>query len=237
VHYYTHHIGDYKRDTAHLSLTEHGIYRQLLDLYYLTENPLDANAMRLIAARTNEEQELTKTILNEFFENTAAGYVHKRCEVEINRIYDKSDKARASAKARWNKANDANAMRTQCEVHANGMLPINPIPINPIKDIVNNDVADCPQQDIVNLYKQILPMGTQPLSWNGSRASQLKARWRENKKRQNIDWWKGFFEHIKKSQFLTGQISNGDKRPFTISLDWIVKAENFMKISEGKYHA
>jgi uncharacterized protein YdaU (DUF1376 family) len=237
VHYYTHHIGDYKRDTAHLTLTEHGVYRQLLDLYYLTENPLDANALRLIGARTSDEQELANTILNEFFENTPDGYVHKRCEVEINRIYEKSEKARASAKARWNKPDNANAMRTQCEDDANGMLPINPIPINPDKYIVANDVSSCPQKEIVNLYREILPMGIQPLTWDGGRADLLRARWRENKKRQNLDWWRGFFEHIKKSPFLTGQTSSIDRKPFTIALDWIVKAENFRKITEGKYHA
>lgn len=128
MHYYTHHIGDYKRDTSHLSLIEHGIYRQLLDLYYLTENPLDANALRLIGCRTDSERELAQTILNEFFQNTSKGYVHKRCENEINRIYDKSEKARASAKARWNKDDNANVMRTHSEGNADGMLPINPIP-------------------------------------------------------------------------------------------------------------
>jgi uncharacterized protein YdaU (DUF1376 family) len=46
MHHYQHHIGDYRRDTMHLTLLEHGVYRQLIDLYYLQEKPLDANAMR-----------------------------------------------------------------------------------------------------------------------------------------------------------------------------------------------
>jgi Protein of unknown function (DUF1376) len=48
MYYYQHHIGDYRKDTSHLSLIEHGIYRQLLDLYYITEKPLDKKSIRLI---------------------------------------------------------------------------------------------------------------------------------------------------------------------------------------------
>ena len=106
MYYYKHHIGDYRRDTSHLSLLEHGIYRQLLDLYYITEKPLDANALRLINARTPEEKEATKLILKEFFVLEGNVYIHKRCEDEIVQYHEKSGKASASAKARWNKNKD-----------------------------------------------------------------------------------------------------------------------------------
>ena len=122
MYYYKHHIGDYRRDTSHLSLLEHGIYRQLLDLYYITEKPLDANALRLINARTPEEKEATKLILKEFFVLESNVYIHKRCEDEIVKYHEKSGKASESAKARWNKnkdLQDANALRTLCESDAN----------------------------------------------------------------------------------------------------------------------
>ena len=35
MHYYTKHIKDYKTDTAHLTLLEHGVYNSLIDLYIL----------------------------------------------------------------------------------------------------------------------------------------------------------------------------------------------------------
>lgn len=122
MYYYQHHIGDYRRDTSHLTLLEHGIYRQLLDLYYITEKPLDANALRLISARTTDEMHATQQILSEFFTLENGLYYHSRCEDEIAKFHEKSNKASASAKARWNKNNnlkDANALRMNSERNAN----------------------------------------------------------------------------------------------------------------------
>ena len=47
MHYYTKHIKDYKTDTAHLTLLEHGVYNSLIDLYILSENPLEPNLKKL----------------------------------------------------------------------------------------------------------------------------------------------------------------------------------------------
>ena len=91
--YYQHHIGDYRRDTGHLTLLEHGIYRQLLDHYYITEKPLDANAMRLVCVRTAEEEQAYKRVLADFFHEQKGKYFHKRCHFEISKYKDKSGKA------------------------------------------------------------------------------------------------------------------------------------------------
>lgn len=141
MNFYRHNIGDYRRDTHHLSLLEHGIYRQMLDQYYLDENPLplDEKAlMRSLCVRSADEVQAFKNVLQDFFEETKNGYVHKRCEVEIQKIYDKSEKARKSAKRRWSKENqedkdvdNADGMRTHSERNANGMLPSNPVTHNP----------------------------------------------------------------------------------------------------------
>jgi len=40
MNYYQHHLGDYLRDTAHLSMLEDGAYRRLIDAYYIRERPL-----------------------------------------------------------------------------------------------------------------------------------------------------------------------------------------------------
>ena len=121
--YYQHHIGDYRRDTGHLTLLEHGIYRQLLDHYYISEKPLDANAMRLVCVRTTDECEAYSRVLADFFIERDGVYFHNRCDHEIAKFKGKASKASSSAKVRWNKNNDlgidANALRTHSEGNAN----------------------------------------------------------------------------------------------------------------------
>jgi hypothetical protein len=97
-------------------------------------------------------------------------------------------------------------------------------------------VNDCPHQEIIALYKELIPVGVVPKVWSGTRATHLKARWREDKKHQDLDYWRRLFIYITESSFLMGKVHDSSKRPFEISLDWIVMPDNFAKIIEGKYH-
>jgi uncharacterized protein YdaU (DUF1376 family) len=138
MHYYEHNVGDYRKDTAHLSLLEHGVYRQLLDSYYLDEHPLTldhAKLMRSHSVRNADEMRALENVLADFFERTEEGYVHKRCEAVISAYKAKSASARKSAEARWSKergSEDANAMRT----HTDGNANHKPLTTNhkPVKD-------------------------------------------------------------------------------------------------------
>ena len=132
MNYYSHHIGDYTTDTAHLSLLEDGAYRRLMDRYYTTEAPLPADEaalFRVVRARAPEEQEAVRVVLAEFFDLTDAGWTHKRCDAEISAFKAKSGKAADAANKRWNKPSNANAisvaehsaMPTQCERIADAM--------------------------------------------------------------------------------------------------------------------
>lgn len=104
-------------------------------------------------------------------------------------------------------------------------------------DVPGPSVPSCPHREIIELYHEILPMGTQVRVWNDSRAKALQARWREDPKRQSLDWWRRFFEYVAKSEFLTGRTqSTPDRDPFVVSLDWLVAPRNFAKVIEGRYH-
>lgn len=118
MNYYERHIGDYLKDTAHLSLLEHGIYTRLMDVYYTREAPIPGDqAARLIGARSKEEREALDAVLDEFFERTERGWTQQRCDREIERFQDKQAKAKRSANARWS------AKPTQSDGNAN--VPIN----------------------------------------------------------------------------------------------------------------
>ena len=86
MNYYSHHIGDFDRATRHLTRIERSVYRDLLDTYYDTEQPLTldrAALCRKILARSNEEATAVEQTLNEFFIETPTGWYHQRCEEEL----------------------------------------------------------------------------------------------------------------------------------------------------------
>jgi len=140
LHYFQHNIADYRKDTMHLSLLEHGCYRQLLDQYYLNEEPLTLDLdylMRLLCARSEDEKNAIKNVLKDFFIEIESGYVHRRCEAEIEQYHLKTKTASDNAKKRW----DAKAMPTQCEPIANHKpLTINHKPLTNINTIGDFDL-------------------------------------------------------------------------------------------------
>ena len=99
MNYYERHIGDYLKDTAHLSLLEHGVYARLLDVYYTRETALpDDQVARLIAARSKEERAAMQAVLSEFFDLQADGWHQARCDREIHR-YTEGEPEREVKKA------------------------------------------------------------------------------------------------------------------------------------------
>jgi len=119
MHYYQFNIGDYQSHTAHLTDIEDLAYRRLLDWYYLHELPIPIDLVevsRQIRMRTHSD--CIASVLREYFECTDDGWIHHRANNEIAKVGEKSEKAAASAKARWNKPKDANALRTQSESNA-----------------------------------------------------------------------------------------------------------------------
>lgn len=84
MNYYERHIGDYLKDTAHLSLLEHGVYGRLLDVYYTREGAIpQAQVERLIGARTKDERAALAAVLEEFFTPVDGMLHNSRCDSEI----------------------------------------------------------------------------------------------------------------------------------------------------------
>jgi uncharacterized protein YdaU (DUF1376 family) len=125
MHYYTFNVGDYRRDTGHLSPIEHHIYRTLIDWYYLNESPLPSEKRQIMRLNCISDAEAMDNVLSDFFELNQEDkcYHQKRIDEEIAAFRSKSDKARESAKARWANQKDsesnADAMRTHTEGNAN----------------------------------------------------------------------------------------------------------------------
>lgn len=250
MHYYQKNIGDYRRDTMHLTALEHGIYNLFLDTYYLSEQPLSsdhANLMRTHCLRTADEVSAAENVLRDFFILSDDGYVHKRCDVEIEAFHGKSKSASESAKARWERVRcerNANALNSHCEGNANHKpLTINQEPIKS-KPLVLADsvtlekakVDPVPYEKIVNLYHQTLPTLPRVVMLTAKRKGQIAARWRSGVL-PDIETWGEFFTMVGDSPFLTGKLDppEGRKR-FVADLEWVTNESNFTKIWEGKYH-
>jgi len=85
MHYYKFHIADYRKDTAHLCPIEHYIYRSLIDLYYLDEQPIKDETqwvLRRLCLGTEHLKNL-ENVLSDFFVLVENHWVHKRIEMEI----------------------------------------------------------------------------------------------------------------------------------------------------------
>lgn len=113
MNYYERHLGDYARDTGHLSLLEHGVYTLLLDRYYASEAPIpEADAYRVARARTRDERAAVDAVLAEFFTLEDGFYHQKRIDAEIERYREKEperEKKKADAAARQRRARERRA--------------------------------------------------------------------------------------------------------------------------------
>ena len=94
MNYYERHLGDYTRDTAHLSLLEHGVYTILLDRYYISEQGIpDDKKYRYARAHSKAERKAVDVVLDEFFHLENGVWKNGRAEEEIA---DYQNKARAN---------------------------------------------------------------------------------------------------------------------------------------------
>jgi len=107
VNYYRHHLGDYTKDTAGLSLLEHGAYRLLLDAVYSVEKPIVnlQSAYRICGASSRKERDAVRSVLLTYFVETSEGFTNKRAESEIliykARSSKNSEAGRAGAAKKW----------------------------------------------------------------------------------------------------------------------------------------
>ena len=88
-------------------------------------------------------------------------------------------------------------------------------------------VPPCPHLEIIKLYHEILPelQGVIASRWVGSsRATNLQARWREDERHQDLEFWKAYFIGIRKSDWHMGRDGG-----WKADLGWLVNRTNFDK--------
>lgn len=102
MNYYERYVGDFQRDTGHLSCTEIGAYDRLLDHYYATEAPLpeELGALyRICRAMDKVEQSAVRAVAEQFFPMAADGMRHNtRADREILKAQNRIGSARENGK-------------------------------------------------------------------------------------------------------------------------------------------
>jgi uncharacterized protein YdaU (DUF1376 family) len=99
LNFYKHYIGDFQRDTGHLSLTQRGAYLCLMHHYYATEKPLPndhAALCRIAGAIDKAERDAVKAVMG-FFAVCDSGLMHARIEAEIHKAGTQADTNRRIA--------------------------------------------------------------------------------------------------------------------------------------------
>lgn len=127
-------------------------YRRLLDLYYSTEAPIP-NDLKAVSRKIRLDPTSVEQVLIEFFIITPEGFTHHRCDKELEAIYSKSDAARKSAEARWERQRNTNAMRTHTESNAVGMLPVTRDPLPSTQE--SEALSGKPDAPLVNGKKKL----------------------------------------------------------------------------------
>lgn len=94
---------------------------------------------------------------------------------------------------------------------------------------------NCPHQEIIALWHELMPELTTVKTWNEKRAKMLKARWNgkdmDGNKFNNLKFWRKYFEYIRESDWLMGRCNK-----WSATLEWVINESNFNKIIEGTYH-
>ena len=247
MYYYQFHIGDFRGATMHLSNDEELAYRRLLDWYYDTESPIPLET-QMVSRRLRIGIESVASVLRDFFVETEKGWVHERCEIEISKYHNRTEKNRENG-------------RKGGRPRAAAVLKENPVGFqsvpsgNPYESeqkpnqepITNNQEpkskSSCDQQAgsreridyecVFEAYARNLPKLPQVRIKDDARKRAIKTIVGMDKKFAEPDFFDRYFAYVEKSDFLMGRNERAWKG---CCFDWLMKPANLKKIIEGNYH-
>lgn len=187
MNYYKHYLGDFQRDTGHLSMTERGAYLALIHHYYATETPLpnDEKALFLIAkAMTKDEQKAVRSVMG-FFTPVESGLMHVRIEAELAKYEHRANQNKEIAIAREQKRAEARA-QNEHEQSTNRAQNVNESYTN---------ASPTRARPITNIQypTPVVPKGTVSrfpefwLAWPATDRKTGKAKCEEKWRKQNLD--------------------------------------------------
>lgn len=246
MNYYKRHIGDYAKKAGHLSALEHGVYTLLLDAYYDRElAPTRAEAIRQARARSADEIAAVDAVLADFFKEVDGRFIQGRVEEEFIKAEaianQNAAKGKLGGRPRKPKGKPGESQQLSDDKPSQSCEKPNPLihqstNLEDSQPSAGRQAPACPHAEIVALYHEVLPSLAGVKVWDETRQAMLRKRWREDPKRQSLDYWRRYFLHVSKSEFLMGRVAGQGGRSFACTLEWLIRPTNFAKVIEGKYH-
>lgn len=257
-------IGDYLRDTGDLSPGQHGIYLLMLMKFYATETPLPLGEQlyRLLSLQTESERADADLMAARFFESTERGLISHRAVLELGAAVRQAEINRqlgrrgGRPKAKGSKTESVTESVTESKPNREPNQEPNRNPNHShsqkkqdqdhkLSSFAETDSVftlhpeaakdDCPHKEIIALYHEVLPELPSVRVWTPARQAKLRARWREDRERQSLGWWREYFQTVRRSPFLMGQTHSNGRGAFQPDLDWLVTPAKLAKVIEGFY--
>ena len=257
--YYQFNIADYASATAHLSNSEDLAYRRLLDLYYDQEKPLSTDT-KWIARRIRISLPDVETVLSEFFTLTELGYMHHRCEFEIQKYHRKADANKING-LKGGRKPSRNPVETQSEpsglpVETQGLPNGNPRlrqPKNLITKEPNNqeptqefmtELSSTPVEKpesgvpffkVAEVYNAVcVPFGRPEASiMNKKRKSAIARVWNGSAHAKSLEWWRSYFEAAMAIPYMSNGFTKQDGSQWGgADFDYLLQEKTIVKVVE-----
>lgn len=90
--------------------------------------------------------------------------------------------------------------------------------------------GSCPYNKIIEIYHEILPQLPQVTCLTEPLKKSIKARWKEDKKHQTIEWWEWYFKGVSQCDFLIGK-----EKDWSADFTWLIGPKNMTKVLNGRY--
>jgi uncharacterized protein YdaU (DUF1376 family) len=174
-------VGDYLRDTGHLSAAEHGAYMLLLIQAWTRGGRLpaiDEHLLKLTRMTPREWRQSRSTILA-FFDRDGDAYVQRRLEREITKVRSTSDARRAAAQSGVSKR------RKLLKAHASQDQDVSICSANGVANNAAN-VRHQPGQPQPQPYKEERVLSDSPLAPTGASSA------RSASSAEFERWWQAY---------------------------------------------
>jgi uncharacterized protein YdaU (DUF1376 family) len=264
MHYFKFDIEKWVQSTRHLLPEEEGIYIRLINHYYDIEQPLPIdNRMMLKRLQLLSFQASVDEILDEYFEKTDKGWIHKKCDTLIKNYRKTRKTNRDNGRKGGRPSKDAppsesenkpdgfteeSEQEPEAKAISNYELGTTNYEL-PKETAANAAVSDAaaepvenkprakpiPYQKIINLFHEHCPMLPKVVTITSGRKTAIRSRWQGGMNTR--EFWENYFKHVAESDFLTGKKTPIPPRtkPMIADIDFLLRESTIAFMQEGKY--